>query len=155
STRLYRHDVLAHTQTTVFDLATSSAIAVFGAGHTLGHISTDNGDGVHAFVVLNGATTLAQGCGIYREATETFTSFPSTSAFDDCTIDKSGRYLILSEGDQTRVIDLQTTSEMSLVGGPGGSIGPGDTGFGYTVNEDTRGSASAAMTRWFLDRPFS
>jgi hypothetical protein len=61
--------------------------------------------------------------------------------FDECQIDKSGRWLVIKEnvdgrnGEDNRIIDLQTGQE-SVFLDEDGAAGHSDVGYGYLVAED-------------------
>jgi hypothetical protein len=83
------------------------------------------------------------GCVIYESAARTFRYFatPAGYVFDECHVDKSGRWLVILEtrpdgSRRNRIVDLQrgTTSTIEDVNG---ALGHLDMGFGYAVGADT------------------
>ena len=75
--------------------------------------------------------------------------------YDECQIDKSGRWLVIKEKIGTdpssevddRVIDLQSGVERDLLD-RNGAGGHSDTGFGYLVASDNHNSLPGAVRLW-------
>ena len=61
------------------------------------------------------------GCFAYRQDTNQFFYYPRIGAYDECQIDKSGRWLVIKEnvdganGEDNRIIDLETGTETRLL----------------------------------------
>lgn len=103
------------------------------------HSSDD--DLVHSATVQN-ADWRRLGCVVYEAAAQRFQYFaaPAGYTFDECHVDKSGRWLMLLEARadgrrHNRVVDLGTgqTTEIEDVNG---ALGHLDMGFGYAVGAD-------------------
>ena len=101
------------------------------------------------------------GCLVYREDLHQLTFFPKTGEFDECQIDKSGRWLLIKEqvddlqGVDNVIVDLQTGTQKVLLDEDGAG-GHSDNGFGYMVAADnwyTRpmrtGCGSSPTTPWW------
>jgi hypothetical protein len=140
-TKFIRYDVLTRTSSTVFDISTATGI--FGSSRSLWQLHSSNDDRVHSFTVrLDGGTYAMIGCGAYLETSQQFKFFPTLRGnFDECQVDKSGRWLMIKEdvdgrnGNDDRIIDLQTNSETVLLDENGG-MGHSDMGFGDVVGAD-------------------
>ena len=91
------------------------------------------------------------GCLVYREATAQFSWFPKAGAFDECHVDKSGRWLVILEDDDNRIIDLQTLTERRLLD-QDGAAGHMDTGFGYMAGQDNWNSLANAVRLYRFDQ---
>ncbi len=76
--------------------------------------------------------------------------------YDECQIDKSGRWLVIKEnvdgrhGEDNRVIDLQTGAERVLLD-ENGAVGHSDIGFGYMVGTDNWNARPGAIRTWKFD----
>jgi len=156
-TRLVRLDVLTKTSSTVFDIGTATGL--FGSPRLVWQTHSSQDDHVHSFTVRvdDGDNYEAIGCGVYLETRSEFRFYPRTlaefGAFDECQIDKSGRWLVIKEqidgrfGNDNRIIDLETNAETQLLD-ENGAPGHSDTGFGYFVGEDDWNDAANAMRLW-------
>jgi hypothetical protein len=79
---------------------------------------------------------------VYRSDRKKFDFFapPEGFALDECHVDKSGRWLMLLEVDesgsaQNRLVDLRRGA-ITTIDDPSGSLGHLDMGFGYAVGAD-------------------
>ncbi len=136
---LSRFDILSHTTTAVFDLGAHAD--VFGTKRVIWQMHSSNNDQVHSFTVLD-ANYNDLGCGVFLESSNQFKFYPTLGInYDECQIDKSGRYLMIKEdtddknGNDDRIIDLQTGLETRLLD-ENGAMGHSDMGFGYAVGAD-------------------
>jgi hypothetical protein len=101
------------------------------------HSSDD--DLVHSASVQNGDWQRV-GCVVSGPSGFLYYATPEGYSFDECHIDKSGRWLMLLQGmpDGTRinrVVDTQTGTE-SVIDAPNGALGHLDMGWGYAVGAD-------------------
>jgi hypothetical protein len=103
------------------------------------HSSDD--DLVHSATVQH-AGYAPLGCAVHRESDRTFAYFPTSPGyvFDECHVDKSGRWLMILESSPTgavnnRVIDL-LRGRVTLLNDVDGSLGHLDMGHGYAVGAD-------------------
>ena len=104
------------------------------------HSSDD--DLVHSATVQN-SDWQRIGCIVYQGATRRFRYFgmPNGYSFDECHVDKSGRWLMLLEtrtdgARRNRVVDLHT-GRITTIADVHGALGHLDMGFGYAVGADT------------------
>lgn len=77
--------------------------------------------------------------------------FPTLSALDESQIDRSGRWVIIKEDNDNRIIELDTR-ETRLLRQNDGAVGHSDCGPGFVVGED---DAHGACVLWRLDRPLT
>jgi hypothetical protein len=140
--RLLRYDVVARTFETVLDVSTQPA--PFGADRAARQTHSSDDDRVHSATLEDTTTSDELGCFAYREDTGQFFYFPRLGfAYDECQIDKSGRWLLIKEKLGTdpqsevdnRIIDLTTGAETDLLDRDGAG-GHSDNGFGYMVAAD-------------------
>jgi hypothetical protein len=102
------------------------------------HSSDD--DRVHSASVQN-ADWRRIGCVVARPSGYVYVPTPDGFLFDECHVDKSGRWLAMLEGRLdgsrvNRIIDL-TTGQQTLIEGVDGGLGHLDMGYGYAVGADT------------------
>lgn len=154
--KMLRYDVLTHDSEVVFDVASQ-----FGSNREVWQMSSSNDDLVHAATLRVKGTKTFLGCVVYVESTGQMRYYPKAGDFDECQIDKSGRFLIIFEqldgrnGMDNRIIDLQTGGEEQLLNVPGsGSLGHHDSGFGYVVGHDRYNHMPNATLTWTLS-PFT
>jgi len=101
------------------------------------HSSDD--DRVHSASVQN-ADWQRIGCVVSRPSGVVYVASPDGFVFDECHIDKSGRWLAMLEGRTdgsrvNRIIDL-ATGQQSVIEGVNGALGHLDMGYGYAVGAD-------------------
>lgn len=111
-----------------------------------------NYDGlVHSFEMDGGAA-------VYRDGQ--IRRFPTPGIFDECQVDKSGRWLLIrytvernGKGHlDNRIIDLVTGREWTLLD-EDGAVGHCDMGFGYVIGEDDQVNPGGVFRRWrFTDQ---
>ena len=96
------------------------------------------------------------GCLVYLESTRTFRWYPKVGVFDECNLDKSGRWTISLEDlgvpndIAMRIFDNQSGKE-TRVNGPYGTLGHLDTGYGYAVGADNYNSLPNASILWLFN----
>jgi hypothetical protein len=148
--RIRRYDVTARTLTTVFDAATH-----FGADKLVWQMHSSHDDRVHSATLRQNGSYEMLGCMVYDEPADRARFFPKRGDFDECQIDRSGRWLVIKEnvdgvnGEDNRIIDLQTGTEQLLTD-PNGAAGHSDLGFGVMVAEDNYHSRPGAVRLWNL-----
>jgi hypothetical protein len=154
---LLRYDVLARTFTPVFDVA--SRPDLFGPNRYIWQFHSSNDDRVHSATLADAVTYLPLGCLAYREDTQEFFYFPTKGfLYDECQVDKSGRWLLIKErlaidplsDVDNRIIDLTTGIETTLLD-RNGAGGHSDNGFGYMVAEDNWNALPNAYRLWRFD----
>jgi hypothetical protein len=151
SERLMRYDVLTHAMETVFDVR-----AHLGGDKHIWQIHSSNDDRVHSATVRDSGWS-AVGCVAYRSDTGRATFFARRGDFDECQVDKSGRWLLIKEnvdgaaGEDNRIIDLNTGAE-SIFLDQDGAAGHSDLGHGYLVAEDNYSNLPGAIRVWQFGR---
>ena len=145
--RMLRYDVLSKALETVFDVT-----SLLGGGRYLWQMHSSNDDRVHSATVKDSNTYQDLGCLVYREDTRQHLFFTPRGDYDECQIDKSGRWLVIKENvdnnynEDNRVIDIETGLEQVLWD-QNGAAGHSDMGFGYIVGEDDKWSANPYAVR--------
>jgi len=150
--RMLRYDVLSHATEGVFDVA-----GKFGGNREVYQMSSSYYDDVHAATLRVQGTDTLLGCVVYTESTGQFSYYPKVGDFDECEIDKSGRFLMIWEqidgknGVDNRIIDLATGVEDRHLDAPGAaSLGHHDMGFAYAVGHDHLNHLPNATVTWNL-----
>jgi hypothetical protein len=157
SPQLQRYDVITHSLTTVFDVA--SRPDLFGSNRYIWQLHSSNDDRVHSATLKDASSYADLGCLAYREDTKQFFYYPQKGfRYDECQIDRSGRWLVIkekigsdpkSEVDD-RVIDLQTGAEKDLMD-VNGAGGHSDNGFGFMLAADNYNPQPGAVRLWDLN----
>ena len=130
------YDVQSRTLETVFDAQRTQ----LGADKYIWQMHSSNDDRVHSATLRSRHLRDARLRRLQRSH-GTGDLFRHEGDFDECQIDKSGRWLVIKEnvdgrnGEDNRIIDLQTGSRADLPR-PNGAAGHSDLGFGYMVAED-------------------
>jgi len=151
TSKLERYDVLSHSMETVFDSTTQYP------GTVIHQTNSSNDDDVHSATLEDAKTYAVKGCIVYKESTKHFTFFAANGKFDECQIDKGGRYLEIKEKlpsdpcvacDEDDVIeDLQTGSQQVLFDKDGAG-GHSDLGYGAMVASDNWNTQANAWRVW-------
>jgi hypothetical protein len=157
STILYRFDIISKQLEVVFDIRSPAAIKVVGNNRMIWQEHSSDDDRVHSATVRMAQNPWSDlGCIAYREDTAEFSYYPTIAGdFDECQIDKSGRWLLIKEnvdgqyGEDNRIIDLQTGSEKILLD-QNGAAGHSDNGYGYMVAADNW-TVPGATRLWKFD----
>jgi len=153
--RLLRYDVQARTFETALDVTSH-----FGANRYIWQAHSSHDDRVHSATLRDRATYATLGCVAYREDTQQWFFAPQIGVYDECQIDKSGRWLVIKEnvdgrnGEDNRIIDLETGSERVLLD-ENGAVGHSDMGFGYMVGADNWHPQPGAIRTWSFDKDIS
>src|SRR5262245_26122268 len=150
-----RYDVSTRRFETIFDIAPQ-----YGTDKYLWQMSSSDDDRVHAGTLRRLGTWEMLGCVAYREESRQFSFVPKSGDFDECQLDKSGRYLIIKEklpNDPANydvdnvIVDLQTGNQR-IITDPQGAGGHSDTGNGYQVAADNWSSLPGAYRLWNLNQ---
>jgi hypothetical protein len=151
--KLLRYDVLAHTFETVFDSTTAYPNTVIRQAN-----SSDDDD-VHSATLQQAGTYATLGCIAYKASTKQFFYYASQGSFDECQIDKSGRYLVIKEklpsdtctscDVDNLIVDLQTGTQTVLLDQDGAG-GHSDLGYGWYVAADNWNNDAQAWRLWDL-----
>ena len=150
--RLYRYDVMTKQMETVFDVTTQYPNTYLWQMHS------SNDDKVHSATLRNNSTYEMLGCMAYREDTKTYFFAPKMGDFDECQIDKSGRWLLIKDnvdgayGEDNRIYDL-TTGAQTIFLDQQGAAGHSDNGYGYMVAEDNWNPLPGAVRVWTFGQP--
>ena len=148
--RMLRYDVMSHAMSVVYNVE-----SIRGSGKVIWQMHSSNDDKVHSATVRDSSSYAMLGCVVYYESGIPATYVAAKGDFDECQIDKSGRYLVVKEnvdgkdGEDNRIIDLQTGVE-TLFLDRDGAAGHSDLGYGYMVAEDNFYSKPGATRVWQL-----
>jgi hypothetical protein len=96
--RMLRYDVLSKAFETVFDVT-----SLLGGGKYLWQMHSSNDDRVHSATVKDSNTYQDLGCLVYREDTHQHLFYTPRGDYDECQIDKSGRWLVIKENVRQRL----------------------------------------------------
>ncbi|MGH7484721.1 MAG: Ig-like domain-containing protein, partial [bacterium] len=154
--KLLRYDVLAHTFETVFDSTTQYPNTV------IRQTNSSNNDDVHSATLEDASSYAALGCMVYKESTRQFFFYPSPGDFDECQIDKSGRYLVIKEKIQTSsqydvdnvIVDINTGIQTTFLD-QNGAGGHSDLGYGWYLSADNWNANANAWRLWDLSDPLT
>jgi hypothetical protein len=146
--RMLRYDVQAHTFETVFDVRDQ-----FGGDKYIWQMHSSADDRVHSATLRQDGSYEMLGCVVYDESVGRAAFYPKIGDFDECQVDRSGRWLVIKEnvdgrdGEDNRIIDLQSGVERLLIDS-NGAAGHSDVGFGSMIAEDNFNSLPGAVRRW-------
>jgi hypothetical protein len=145
--RMLRYDVLSHTFETVFD-------AEQFAGNTfIWQMHSSSDDRVHSATLRQNGSYEMLGCIVYDESVGRAAFYAKKGDFDECQVDKSGRWLVIKEnvdgrnGEDNRIIDLRSGEERLLLD-PNGAAGHSDLGSGWMIAEDNFNALPGAVRKW-------
>jgi hypothetical protein len=149
--RMMRYDVMTHAMSEVYNVET-----LLGAGRVIWQMHSSNDDHVHSATVKDSSTYKELGCIAFDDRHATSPTFVAAKGdYDECQIDKSGRYLVVKEnvdgknGEDNRIIDLNTGNETIFLD-ENGAAGHSDLGYGYMVAEDNFNNDPGAVRVWQL-----
>ena len=155
--RMLRYDVYTKEFETVFDVT-----AQYGTDRRIWQMHSSNDDAVHSATLRRTSTGEDLGCVVYRETKKQLLFYPKVGTYNECHIDKSGRYLLIQEliqsqvGLANRYIDVETGVETRLLDAAGtGTLGHADMGFGYIVGADRWNPLPNATTTNIMNPSFS
>ncbi len=150
--RMVRHDVMTGQSEVLFDVT-----AQFGSNRDVWQMSSSNDDLVHAATLRVNSTGEYLGCLVYLEATKQVRYYPRAGKYDECHVDRSGRYVLILEqldgrnGLDNRYIYLESGAEERVMNLPGvGSVGHFDLGYGYVVGGDNSNALPNAAITWSI-----
>ena len=154
--RMLRYDVVSHAMSEVYNVQT-----LLGAGRVIWQMHSSNDDHVHSATVKDSGTYKELGCIAFDDRRPNLPTFVGAKGdYDECQIDKSGRYLVIKEnvdgrnGEDNRIINLQTGAE-TLFLDENGAAGHSDLGYGYMVAEDNFNAMPGAVRVWQLGQDLS
>ena len=151
TSKLERYDVLSHSKETVFDSTSQYP------GTVIHQTNSSNDDDVHSATLENASTYAVEGCIAYKESTKHFYFFAAQGKFDECQIDKGGRYLEIKEKlsadtcascDEDDVIEDLETGKQQVVLDKDGAGGHSDLGYGAMVASDNWNTQPNAWRVW-------
>ena len=108
-TQMERYDVLTKQSQLVYDVTTQ-----FGSGYGIWQMHSSNDDKVHGATLVHTSTRKFLGCVIFHEDSQRFQFFPQIRGFNECSLDRSGRWAMSLEkynrkyGLNMRVFDLSS-----------------------------------------------
>ena len=154
--RMLRYNVMTHAMSEVYNVET-----LLGAGRVIWQMHSSNDDHVHSATVKDSSTYRELGCIAYDDRRPTLPTYVAQKGdYDECQIDKSGRYLVVKEnvdgrnGEDNRIIDLNTGAETIFLD-ENGAAGHSDLGYGYMVAEDNFNPMPGAVRVWQLGQDLS
>lgn len=94
---------------------------------------------IHSATFRDKNTYEMLGAVVYNENLNQLRYFPKKGDFDECQIDKSGKFLVIKEtylgrGECNRVVHLETEREI-IISNDEGAIGHSDSGDGFIIGE--------------------
>jgi hypothetical protein len=146
--RLYKYHILTQALTVIFDIT-----ATFVTNRDVWQPKANADDSKIVFSVRNPGTGTSDRCVVFTVATSTFLSYTGVAPYDECHIDKSGRYLHLQEnsvagpvpnGTESHFIDIVTNTHTTILDNNGG-LGHSDAGWGYFVGIDNWNNVPGAV----------
>lgn len=147
--KLLRYDIASRQFETVLDVT-----SVWGNDKDIVQMHSSNDDLVHSASLRIRNTGEILGCVVYHERTQHLAFFSKIGIFDECHLDKAGRWLVSLEdidgqfGTDMRVFDMANDSEVSRIYHQDGGLGHSDLGYGYIVGASSYNplpNASALM----------
>ena len=149
--RMMRYDVMTHAMSDVYNVQ-----SLLGAGRVIWQMHSSNDDHVHSATVKDSTSYKELGCIAFDDRHASSPTFVAAKGdYDECQIDKSGRYLLVKEnvdgrnGEDNRIIDLQTGVENVFLD-ENGAAGHSDLGYGYLIAEDNFNPMPGAVRVWQL-----
>ena len=147
SNRLLRYDVNSKAMETVFDVREH-----LGGDKHIKQMHSSSDDRVHSATVQDSSWRMT-GCVAYVEDSRRAVYVAAKGDYDECQIDKSGRWLVIKEnvdgrdGEDNRIIDLQSGAEQVFFDRDG-AAGHSDLGHCYLVDEDNMYGTPGAARVW-------
>lgn len=141
--QLRRRDVLTSAEEVVFDHQRYMSGTVIDQCHSTSAL-------VHCGTVKDASTWLKIGVFVYNEPAKDWRFYEAQGLLDECQLDKTGRWLVVKEGDDNRIIDTQSGDEEYVVLNRDGAVGHSDTGKGYMLGEDDYNEQPGAVVAWDL-----
>ena len=131
----------------------------FGSNRLIWQTHVNNNDTILSGTLRDGATYESLACLVYDEYRARLSFFAKTGAYDECQLDKGGRWLVIKEQRDDAydpgnvIVDLLTGQQATLID-QAGAPGHSDTGFGYMVGNDNWYTVPGAVRLWTLGQPF-
>lgn len=152
SSQLLRYDVVSHSMETVFDSTSQYPDTI------IHQANSSNDDNVHSATLEQADSYNPLGCLVYTSSTHQFQFFPALGTFDECQVDKSGRYVVIKEktpqtcsscDEDNVIVDLQTGNQILLLD-QNGAGGHSDLGYGWYLAADNWNQSPNAWRLWDL-----
>jgi hypothetical protein len=143
-----RYDVATRQFQKVIDITSK-----MGSGYTVWQVHSSDDDKVHSATVRSASTYAMLGCMVYQEDIDKFSYFPRKGSYDECQVDRSGKFLLIKEdvdgkdGEDNRIIGLQTGEERVLLDRDGAG-GHSDLGHGYMIASDNWANDANTVKIW-------
>jgi hypothetical protein len=163
--RLMRYDVSTQQFTAVFTILGQGLQSCASASSCNKFITqphsdaTDTNHTASLWQTNANNTTTSLGCVTFNSSTNVFRFYPKQGTYDECLLDKSGRWTLLlqdinANGDNDMVVFDNTTGNQVLsFTGPVNTAGHSDTGFNYLVTQDGHNAQMSATIRWDYQLP--
>jgi hypothetical protein len=172
--RLMRYDVATQQFTPVMTilgqgLASCSTASTCDKFITQAHSDATDTNHTASLWQTVGNVDVALGCVTYNTTTLVFRFYPKTGNYDECILDKSGRWTLLLEDhnpnatgcgtnnscddNEMVVFDNTTGNQVLNYTGPVNTAGHSDTGFNYLVTQDGHNAQPSATIRWDYQLP--
>lgn len=146
--RIVRFDVITEQMQTVADISDE-----LGQGYYVSQMHSSDDDRVHSATVRDYQQYKMQGCMAYEEDTQRYHYYPIARDFDECQIDRSGKWLLIKAnldgnyGEDNLIINLQTGQERVLLD-QDGAAGHSDLGHGYMIAADNWANEANSWKLW-------
>ena len=146
--KMLRYDVMSQQFETVYDVTQQ-----FGANRKIRGMHSSNDDLVHSATLMAADSGERLGCVVYSETKRQFRFYAKIGRFDECNLDRSGRWTVSLEDIgvpkdiANRIFDNETGQETRL-NGPKGTLGHLDMGYGYMLGADNHNPLPNATIRW-------
>ena len=146
--KMLRYDVASQRFETVYDVTSQ-----FGPNRKIRQMHSSNDDLVHSATLQAADSGEYLGCVVYSEAKREFRFYSKIGKFDECNLDRSGRWTVSLEDIgvpkdiANRIFDNETGQETRL-NGPKGTLGHLDMGYGYMLGADNHNPLPNATIRW-------
>jgi len=143
-----RFDVVSKEIQTIVDVN-----AHLSGSHMLWQRHSSDDDNVHSATVRNSNSYEMLGCMVYQENLGRFSYYPKKGEYDECQIDKSGKWLVIKEnvdgidGEDNRIISVDTGEERVLLDRDGAG-GHSDLGHGYMIASDNWSNEANTVKMW-------
>jgi len=153
--KMLRYDVASQSFETVYDVTSQ-----FGPNRKIRQMHSSNDDLVHSATLQAADSGEDLGCVVFSEAKRQFRFYPKIGTFDECNLDRSGRWTVsledigVSKDIANRVFDNETGQE-TRINGPKGTLGHLDMGYGYMLGADNHNPMPNATIRWNFEPTIS
>jgi len=153
--KMLRYDVVSQSFETVYDVTSQ-----FGPNRKIRQMHSSNDDLVHSATLQAADSGEYLGCVVFSEAKRQFRFYLKIGKFDECNLDRSGRWTVSLEDIgvpkdiANRIFDNETGQETRL-NGPKGTLGHLDMGYGYMLGADNHNPSPNATIRWDFEPTIS